>query len=70
MMGETLSNYDKWYIILQLRVSAFLTSTNLEKKPTQTNKQTNKTHTHTHPQKNKNKNKKTLTASFTRVGHT
>ena len=30
-MGETLSNYDKWYIILKLRVSAYLTSTNLKK---------------------------------------
>ena len=28
-MGETLSEYDKWYIILSLRISAFSSSTNL-----------------------------------------
>ncbi len=27
-MGETLSEYDKWYIILKLGISAFSTSTN------------------------------------------
>ena len=29
-MGETLSNYDKWYIIFELRILAFLKSTNLK----------------------------------------
>ncbi len=30
-IGETLSEYDKWYIILELRISAFSASTNLKK---------------------------------------
>ncbi len=29
-MAETLSEYDKWYIILELRISAFSASINLE----------------------------------------